>query len=91
MGTISRRHEIPHNNILEVKIFDMWAINFMGLLSPSNGNLYILMVVDYVSRWVKAVSLLTNNASMVVKFLKKNIFCRFGTPEQSLVIEEYIL
>lgn len=37
------------NNILEVEIFDLCGIEFMGSFPPSNGNLYILMKVDYVS------------------------------------------
>lgn len=43
LGTISRRHEMPLNNILEVEIFDIWGIDLMSPFPPSNGNLYILM------------------------------------------------
>ena len=45
---------------------------------PSFGNLYILIVVDYVSKWVEAAVLPTNDAKVVVNFLQKNIFSRFG-------------
>ena len=45
------------HNILEVEIFDVWGINFMGPFPSSNGNQYILMGVDYVSMWVKAVAI----------------------------------
>ena len=51
----------------------------MGPFSKSYGNEYIL-AVDYVSKWVEAVALPTNDARVVIKFLKKNIFTRFGTP-----------
>ena len=51
----------------------------MRPFSPSFDNLYILVVVDYVSKWVKVVALPTNNAKAVVKFLQKNILSRFGT------------
>ena len=37
VGNISRRHEWPLNNIMEVKIFDVWGIDFMGPFSPSFG------------------------------------------------------
>ncbi|XP_075077190.1 uncharacterized protein LOC142163934 [Nicotiana tabacum] len=37
-------------------------------------------VVDYVSKWVEAVALPTNDANAVIGFLRKNIFTRFGTP-----------
>ena len=80
MGTISRRHKMPLNNILEIELFDCWGIDFMGPFPPSMGHKYILVAVDYVSKWVEAVALPTNDASVVVKFVKKNIFTRFGTP-----------
>ena len=40
------------NNILEVEISDIWGIDFMGPFLPSFGNLYILLTLDYVSKWV---------------------------------------
>jgi len=80
MGAISTQHEMPLHNILEVEIFDVWGIDFMGPFPPSNGNQYILVAVDYVSKWVEAVALPTNDAKVVLKFLKKHIFTRFGTP-----------
>ncbi|XP_019230398.1 PREDICTED: uncharacterized protein LOC109211322 [Nicotiana attenuata] len=52
----------------------------MGPFVRSYGNKYILVVVDCVSKWVKAVALPTNDAKGVTSFLKKNIFTRFGTP-----------
>ena len=50
VGNISQRHEMPLNNILEVELFDVWGIDFMGPFPPSFGNLYILVAVDYVSK-----------------------------------------
>ena len=52
----------------------------MGPFPSSFGNLYILLVVDYVSKWVEAIPTCTNDASVVVKFLHRHIFTRFGTP-----------
>ena len=66
-------------NILEVKIFDVWGIDFMGPFPLSFGNLYILVAVDYASKWVEDVALLTKIAKAVVNFLQKNICSRFGT------------
>ena len=68
------------NNILKVEIFDIWGIDFMGPFPPSFGQLYILLIVDYVSKWVEEVATPTNNAKMVLKFLQENIFTRFGAP-----------
>ena len=42
--------------------------------------MYILLAVDYVSKWVKAMATRTNDAKVVLKFLQKNIFTQFGAP-----------
>ncbi|XP_061357214.1 uncharacterized protein LOC133301576 [Gastrolobium bilobum] len=79
-GNITRKHEMPLVPIMEVELFDVWGIDFMGPFPPSFGNKYILVAVDYVSKWVEAVATPTNDARKVLKFIKKNIFTRFGTP-----------
>nr|GEW72631.1 reverse transcriptase domain-containing protein [Tanacetum cinerariifolium] len=76
---ISQHDEIPQNAIQVCEIFDVWGIDFMGPFPSSRGNKYILMAVDYFSKWVDAKALLTNDARVVVKFLK-SLFARFGTP-----------
>nr|GEZ72682.1 reverse transcriptase domain-containing protein [Tanacetum cinerariifolium] len=60
-------------------IFDVWGIDFMGPFSSSRGNKYILVAIDYVSKWVEAKALPTNDAQIVCKILK-SLFARFGTP-----------
>ncbi|KAG2381148.1 uncharacterized protein HKW66_Vig0254650 [Vigna angularis] len=80
VGTISRRHEMPLQSILEVEVFDCWGIDFVGPLPSSYTNEYILVAVDYVSKWVEAVACQKNDATTVIKFLRKNIFSRFGVP-----------
>jgi transposase InsO family protein len=52
----------------------------MGPFPNSFGFLYILVAVDYVSKWVEVVACKTNDHRVVVKFLKDTIFARFGTP-----------
>ena len=71
---------MPLNPILEVEIFDVWGIDFMGPFLNSFGNQFILVAVDYVSKWVEAGPTKTNDNKVVVKFLKENIFSQFGTP-----------
>ena len=52
----------------------------MGPFPSSYNNKYILVAVDYVSKWVEAIAAPTNDAQVVLKFIRKNIFSRFGTP-----------
>ncbi|RDX81728.1 gag-pol, partial [Mucuna pruriens] len=78
---ISRRHEMPQQPILFYKIFNVWGIDFMGPFPIFNGYSYILLAVDYVSRWVEVIATKTNNTKVVVNFLKSNIFCQFGVPK----------
>ncbi|KAG7572472.1 Ribonuclease H-like superfamily [Arabidopsis suecica] len=82
MGNITRRNEMPQNPILEVEVFDVWGIDFMGPFNPASyGNKYILVAVDYVSKWVEAIASPTNDHKVVVKLFKSIIFPRFGIPK----------
>ncbi|GKF46238.1 reverse transcriptase domain-containing protein [Tanacetum coccineum] len=78
-GKISQRNEMPQKAIQVCEIFDAWGIDFMGPFPSSHGNKYILVAVDYLSKWVEAKALPTNDARVVVKFLK-SLFARFETP-----------
>ena len=81
LGKLSRRHMMPLNPILVVKLFGVWGIDFMGSFLTSYGNTYILVGVDYVSKWVEGIPCKTNDHRVVLKFLKTNIFSRFGVPK----------
>nr|GEV46964.1 reverse transcriptase domain-containing protein [Tanacetum cinerariifolium] len=65
-----RKDEMPQNVIQVCEIFNVWGINFMGPFPSSRGNMYILVAVDYLSKWVEAKALLTNDARVVLMFLK---------------------
>jgi len=66
--------------MMKVELFDVWGIDFMGPFPSSFNNQYILVAVDYVSKWVEAIPTQTNDSQVVMKFMKKNIFFRFGVP-----------
>nr|GEV91802.1 reverse transcriptase domain-containing protein [Tanacetum cinerariifolium] len=78
-GKISQRDEMPQNSIQVCEIFNVWGIDFMGPFPSLRGNKYILVAIDYLSKWVEAKALPTNDARVVFKFLK-SLFARFGTP-----------
>ncbi|RDX95761.1 gag-pol, partial [Mucuna pruriens] len=74
---ITRRHEMPQLPILFYEFFNVWTIDFMGPFPVSSGYSYILLAIDYVSRWVEAIATKINDAKVVVDFLKSNIFYWF--------------
>ncbi|GJX52399.1 reverse transcriptase domain-containing protein [Tanacetum coccineum] len=79
-GNISSRSEMPQNNIQVCDVFDIWGLDFMGPFPNSKGNKYILVAVDYVSKWVEAQALPTNDARVVIRFLRR-LFARFRVPK----------
>nr|GEX91224.1 reverse transcriptase domain-containing protein [Tanacetum cinerariifolium] len=79
-GSLSCRDEMPQNNIQVSEIFDIWGIDFMGPFPKSHKFEYILVAIDYVSKWAEAEALPTNNVRVVINFLKK-LFSRFGIPK----------
>ena len=79
-GGVTKRHEMPQQNIVDVEPFDVWGVDFMGPFLPSLGNMYILVAVNYVTKWVEAIASPTKDHKVVTKLLKKIIFPRFGVP-----------
>ncbi|XP_020272502.1 uncharacterized protein LOC109847682 [Asparagus officinalis] len=75
-GNISKRHEMPLHSTLEIEVFDVWGIDFMGPFPSLCNNKFILVAVDYVSKWVEAIASPTNDAKVVVKLFKNVIFPR---------------
>ncbi|GJU32599.1 reverse transcriptase domain-containing protein [Tanacetum coccineum] len=73
---------LKNSNLIKfVENFDVWAIDFHGY-SVSRGNKYILVAVNYLSKWVEAKAIPTNDARVVCKFLK-SLFARCLPPCQS--------
>jgi len=79
VGNISGRDEMPQTYILACEVFDIWGLDFVGPFPDAKGLKYILVAIDYVSKWVEAQALRTNDARSVIVFLKK-LFSRFGVP-----------
>ena len=81
---VTKRSMMPLTPILIIDIFDCWGLDFMGPSPPPPpppyGYLYILLAVDYVSKWVEAIPMRTNDHKVVLKFFKEHIFSRFGMP-----------
>jgi hypothetical protein len=67
---MSRRHEMPQQVILEVELFDVWGIDYVGPLPSSQGYKHILVAVDYVSIWIEAIPTVHVDSRSVCKMLK---------------------
>ena len=65
------------NPTLAVEFFYIWGIDFMRPFPFSFGHQYILVAVDYVSKYVEAIPYRTNDHKVVMGFLKSNIVSRF--------------
>ncbi|GJR90068.1 reverse transcriptase domain-containing protein [Tanacetum coccineum] len=70
-GSLSRRYEMPQNNIQVSEIFYIWGIDFIGPFLKSHKFEYILVTIDYVSKWVEAEALPTNDS--LKRILEKTV------------------
>ena len=77
---------MPINPIIVVEIFYEYDINFTEPFPSSFGIEYILLAMDYASKWIEVILSMTNDAKRAVSFLKKNIFARFDKAELSFLI-----
>ncbi|XP_042019187.1 uncharacterized protein LOC121767049 [Salvia splendens] len=66
-GGISARDEIPQVPVIVYELFDIWGMDFMGPFPSSYGNLYILVAVNYVSKWVEAKATSTCEAKKLCR------------------------
>ncbi|CAM8978287.1 unnamed protein product [Rhodiola kirilowii] len=81
VGNVSARNEMPQVPISVNDVFDIWGLDFIGPFPVSCGYTYILVAVDYVSKWVEAKATKCDDAKTVVDFLCTNLFCRYGVPK----------
>jgi transposase InsO family protein len=65
---------------LQIDLFDVWGIDFMGSFKNSHGYEHILVMVDYVSKWVEAMPCRKASTEESIAMIKRMIFPRFGTP-----------
>jgi hypothetical protein len=67
-------------NNLQIKLFDVWGIDYMGPFPKSKNCEYILVAVNYVSKWVEAMLCRVADARSSKKMFEEIIFPRFGVP-----------
>jgi transposase InsO family protein len=79
-GNISPRNSMPLKYNLQIDIFNVWGIDFMGHFKNSFGYEYILVMVVYISKWVEAMPCHKASTQESITMIKSVIFPRFGTP-----------
>ena len=77
-------HVPPHalNVISSPWPFSMWGIDMIGMIAykASNGHRFILVAIDYFTKWVEAASYANVTKQVVVRFIKNNLICRYWKP-----------
>jgi hypothetical protein len=71
---------MPLTSNLQIDIFDVWGIDFMGPFPNSEGCEYILVAIDYVSKWVEALPCRAADVMHSKKMFHEVIFPRYGVP-----------
>ena len=75
---------VPLNVLTSPWPFAMWGIDMIGRIEPttSNGHRFILVAIDYFTKWVEAASYANVTKQVVARFIKHNIICRYGILEK---------
>ena len=73
---------VPMNVLTAPWPFAMWGIDMIREIKPtaSNGHCFILVAIDYFTKWVEAASFTFGTKNVVARFIKKNLICRYGIP-----------
>jgi hypothetical protein len=79
-GNINSRDAMPLTNNLQIELFDVWGIYYMGPFPKSKNCEYILVAVDYVSKWVEAMPCRAADSRSSKRMFEEIIFPRFGVP-----------
>jgi hypothetical protein len=77
-GNINSRDAMPLTTNLQIELFDVWGIDYMGPFPKSGNYEYILVAVDYVSKWVEAMPCRVADSKNSNKMFHEIIFPRFG-------------
>jgi hypothetical protein len=83
MGKPTQVDEMPLQAQLVVEPFERWALDLVGPFNPpSNHKTYILVYIDYATKWVEAKALASATEAMVEDLLFEEFFVRFGVPKE---------
>ena len=83
-GDLKHMPPMPLHTMTSPWPFSTWGINIIGKIHPttSNGHQFILVAIDYFTKWVEATSYKFLNSKEVAQFIQTNIICRYGVPHE---------
>ena len=83
MGKPTQRDEIPLHPQVSLDPFDKWGMDFFGPIDPpSRQKKYIIVCTDYLKKWAEAKEVMVATEEKVAKFLRENVFYKFGYPRE---------
>ena len=83
MKPLVAREEMPLRPIMEIRAFAKWGTDFVGPIKPFSRHThskFIIVAMDYLTKWVEAKATVKNDARTTAKFWYKNVFTRYGLP-----------
>jgi hypothetical protein len=67
------------------QLFEKWAVDYIGPLpTTAAGNSYIIVCVEYFTKWPLAMATTSADARTSAKFLFDHVICVFGPPKQMI-------
>ena len=83
-GDLKHMPIVPLNTMTSPWLFSIWGIDIIGKIHPttSNGHEFILVAIDYFTKWVEATSYKVLNSMKVAQFIQTNIICKYGVPHE---------
>ena len=81
-GDLKHMPPMPLHTMTSPWPFSTWGIDIIGKIHPtsSNGHEFILVAIDYITKWVEAIPYKVLNSKKVAQFIQTNIICRYGVP-----------
>jgi len=78
---------VPLNILAAHWSFSMWGINLIGAIEPKalNGHHFILVAIEYFTKWVEVAAYASVTRSVVVRLIKKEIICWYGLPRKIII------
>ena len=82
-GQPNEKDQMPHQLVLPFELFQKWGLDIIGPFKSAatkTSNWYVIITIDYCTKWVKAKPFRDNTETSTAKFLYEYIWCKFNCP-----------